>query len=80
MTTAIIDYGSGNLRSVMKACEYVAPNEKILLTSNAKEVAQADHIILPGVGAYGDCARGLAALDGMIDTLSEQVLTKKTNF
>lgn len=77
---AIIDYGSGNIRSVAKAFEYVAGDKTILVTSDAKEVARAERIVLPGVGAFGDCMRGLQALEGMIPTLNEQVHVKKIPF
>ncbi len=80
MTVAIIDYGSGNLRSVAKAFEHVAGGKKILVTNSAKELAAVDRIVLPGVGAYGDCMRGLLALPGMVEALNEQVLQKKKNF
>lgn len=80
MTLAIIDYGSGNLRSVAKAFEHVAGGTKILVTSDAKEVAAASHIVLPGVGAYGDCMRGLSTVSGMVETLDEQVLQQKKPF
>jgi glutamine amidotransferase len=80
MTLAIIDYGSGNLRSVAKAFEHVSGGQKILVTSDAKELAAASHIVLPGVGAYGDCMRGLGALPGMVDALNEQVISKQKNF
>ena len=78
MTIAIIDYGSGNLRSAQKAFERVASElsltSEVILTAQATDVAAADYIILPGVGAFADCAAGLAALDGMTDALSEAVL------
>ncbi len=81
MTVAIIDYGSGNLRSVAKAFERVADDKKIIhITSNPADLAAASHIVLPGVGAYADCMRGLSALPGMLDALCEQVLTKKKPF
>lgn len=75
----IIDYGSGNLRSVAKAFEHVL-GQKVLVTSNAADLAAATHIVLPGVGAFGDCAAGLRALDGMVEALEEQVLQKKKPF
>ncbi|MFI4947946.1 MAG: imidazole glycerol phosphate synthase subunit HisH, partial [Alphaproteobacteria bacterium] len=69
MTTAIIDYGSGNLRSAAKAFERAAAEsgvaEMILVTSRPEEVAVADRIVLPGVGAFADCRRGLAAVPGL---------------
>lgn len=80
MTLAIIDYGSGNLRSVAKAFEHVAGDKKIVVTSKAGDLAAASHIVLPGVGAYGDCMKGLQALPGMLDALNECVLEKKSYF
>lgn len=84
MTIAIIDYGSGNLRSVANAFERVTIKEElnraVEVTADPDRVARADHIMLPGVGAFGDCARGLRALPGMIDALEEAVLGKGRPF
>ena len=78
MTIAIIDYGSGNLRSAQKSFERVASElslkSEVMLTANAADVVAADHIVLPGVGAFADCAAGLDALDGMKEALRERVL------
>ena len=80
----IIDYGAGNLRSVAKAFEYVARKEKfstdIVVTKKAEIVKNADHIILPGQGAFGDCMNGLQSLDGMVEVLEESVLQKSKPF
>ena len=69
MRVAIIDYGSGNLRSATKAFERAAHEAGIAaeidLTDDAERVRTADRIVLPGVGAYADCAAGLHAVDGM---------------
>ena len=73
MTVAIIDYGSGNLRSAAKAFERIA-DEPVLVTADADAVARADRIVLPGVGAFGDCRRGLDAVDGMVDALQAAVI------
>ncbi len=54
---AIIDYGAGNLRSVQKACQLLGAEAEI--TSDAKIIEKADHVILPGVGAFGDCMQSL---------------------
>ena len=54
---AIIDYGAGNLRSVQKACEAVGA--EAVITADKDVIAQADHVILPGVGAFGDCMQSL---------------------
>ncbi|MGB0671384.1 MAG: imidazole glycerol phosphate synthase subunit HisH [Rhodospirillales bacterium] len=83
-TVAIIDYGSGNLRSAAKAFERAAReaalSAHILVTADAERVAAADRIVLPGVGAFGDCRAGLAALPGMIEALNEAVLAKARPF
>ena len=70
MSVAIIDYGSGNLHSAAKAFERAtrasADPQKIMVTSDPEAVYRADRIVLPGVGAFADCRRGLDALDGML--------------
>ncbi len=77
MTTAIVDYGSGNLHSAAKAFERAARehalNETILVTSDPAEIARANRIVLPGVGAFADCRRGLDAVSGMVDALDDAV-------
>ncbi|WP_420548444.1 imidazole glycerol phosphate synthase subunit HisH [Curvivirga sp.] len=73
MTVAIIDYGSGNLRSAAKAFERMS-DEKVIVTSDPKVVEAADHIVLPGVGAYADCRAGLRAVEGMEDALQKTVI------
>jgi len=80
----IIDYGSGNLHSAQKAFERAAREREIAaeikLSSRVEDVASADRIVLPGVGAFGDCRLGLAAVPGMIETLNEVVLGKARPF
>ena len=70
MRVAIIDYGSGNLRSATKAFERAAREAgiaaEIELTADAERVRTADRIVLPGVGAYADCRAGLDAVAGMV--------------
>ena len=75
MTTAIVDYGSGNLRSAEKALSRVAagPGERILVTADPAAVAAADRVVLPGVGAFADCRRGLEAIPGMVEALEGHV-------
>lgn len=83
MSTAIIDYGSGNLRSVEKALERAASNVgagDVFVSADADKVAKADRILLPGVGAFADCKQGLDALDGMIDVLQDRVRKQGTPF
>lgn len=84
MRVAIIDYGSGNLKSVAKAFERavsdMGANIHVDVTSEAQSVLAADHIVLPGVGAYADCRRGLDAVPGMVDALTEAVHHKARPF
>jgi glutamine amidotransferase len=60
-TIAVVDYGMGNLRSVSKALEHVAPNDRVAVTSDAAEIAAADRVVFPGQGAMPDCMRELDA-------------------
>ncbi|MGQ2907746.1 MAG: imidazole glycerol phosphate synthase subunit HisH [Aliihoeflea sp.] len=84
MRVAIIDYGSGNLRSATKAFERAGreggTNAQIELTDDAARVASADRIVLPGVGAYADCRRGLDAVPGMVEALTEAVIARGRPF
>lgn len=84
MRVAIIDYGSGNLKSVAKAFERavrdMGSSIHVDVTSDAQTVLSADHIVLPGVGAYADCRRGLDAVPGMVDALTEVVQHKARPF
>jgi len=84
MRVAIIDYGSGNLRSATKAFERAAREAGITaeidLTDKAERVAGADRIVLPGVGAYADCRRGLDAVPGMVEALRDAVEAKARPF
>lgn len=77
----IIDYGSGNLQSVYNAIESVKPdNCQVKISNNSQDLKFATHIILPGVGAFGNCIAGLSAIDGMIEELKNQVLVNKKPF
>ena len=58
-TIAIIDYGMSNLSSVVKAIEYIAPNEKVIVSSNAVEIDNSDKIIFPGQGAAKNCMKSI---------------------
>ena len=77
MRVAIVDYGSGNLHSARKAFERAAAESgaaaSIEVTSEPERLRFADRIVLPGVGAFADCARGLAAVPGLADALRESV-------
>ena len=84
MTVAIIDYGSGNLRSAAKAFERAAretgADRDVRVTADPETVLAADRIVLPGVGAFGECRRGLHAVDGMPEALVEAVERRGTPF
>ena len=83
-SVVIIDYGSGNLHSAAKAFERAALesgiSSTIRVTSDTDEVRAADRIVLPGVGAFADCRRGLDAVPGMVDVLEEVVRGKGRPF
>jgi glutamine amidotransferase len=75
---AIVDYGSGNLRSAAKAFERAVGeaglDAEVRVTADPADVLRADHVVLPGVGAFADCRRGLDAVPGMVDALRQAVL------
>ncbi|MGE0716004.1 MAG: imidazole glycerol phosphate synthase subunit HisH [Alphaproteobacteria bacterium] len=77
MTVAVVDYGSGNLRSAAKAVARAAResghDQPVLVTADPDAVRGADRIVLPGVGAFGDCRHGLDAVGGMVEALEEAV-------
>ncbi len=77
MSVAVVDYGSGNLRSAAKACERAASEVgldlNVVITGSADIVRAARHVVLPGQGAFADCRNGLAAVPGMIAALVEHV-------
>jgi glutamine amidotransferase len=84
VTVAIVDYGSGNLHSAAKAFERAAresaDGQQIVVTRDPEAVRRADRVVLPGVGAFADCRRGLDAVPGMIDALRETVRQKGRPF
>ena len=84
MSVAIVDYGSGNLHSAAKAFERAARNagldQPITVTDNPAVVASADRVVLPGVGTFADCRRGLDAVSGMVAALEEAVRRKGRPF
>lgn len=73
MTIALIDYGAGNLHSVHNAL-IAAGARDVAVTADPETVRGADRVVLPGVGAFGACAAGLRAIDGMVDAMEERVL------
>jgi len=84
MRVAIIDYGSGNLRSATKAFERAAREAgiraEVALTADAERVRSADRVVLPGVGAYADCRAGLDAVPGMVEAITEIAVEKARPF
>jgi glutamine amidotransferase len=84
MRVAIIDYGSGNLRSAVKAFERASREAGIAAgiepTADAERVRMADRVVLPGVGAYADCRAGLDAVPGMVEAIEEAVTGKGRPF
>lgn len=83
-TTAVVDYGSGNLHSAGKALERAARehdvDSRIFVTSDPSVVAAADRVVLPGVGAFGDCHAGLVAVPGLKEALGKAVLERRRPF
>lgn len=84
MSLAIVDYGSGNLHSAHKALERAATaadfKGKIKVTSDPEDVLAADRLVLPGVGAFADCRRGLEAVPGLLEALTEATQIKARPF
>lgn len=84
MEVAIVDYGSGNLRSAAKAFERVVAEQNlphgIVVTNDPHVVAQADRVVLPGVGAFADCHAGLKAVPGMVEALVQRVRVQAAPF
>ena len=77
MSVVIVDYGSGNLHSAAKAFERAAHDaaldQPIVVTDDPAVVARADRVVLPGVGAFADCRRGLDAVAGMVEAIEDAV-------
>src|SRR5262249_57845774 len=84
VTVAIIDYGSGNLHSAKKAFERAAReaglDAAICVTRDPDLVGRAERVVLPGVGAFADCRRGLDTISGLIDALTETVRRRARPF
>ncbi len=80
----IIDYGSGNLASAVKAFSHVIAQHglaaEVAVSDKAEDVLAADRIVLPGQGAFGDCAKNLRASEGMVEALEDAVLNKGRPF
>ena len=81
MNIAIIDYGSGNISSVINSFKTVCASQnveiKIEVTSDLKTILNSDKIILPGQGSFKNCAESLEKIEGLKNTLNEFVIIKK---
>ena len=82
MDVAIVDYGSGNLHSAAKAFERAARDtgHRVTVTSDPDAIRRAERIVLPGVGAFADCRRGLDSVPGMVEALDEEVIGRGKPF
>jgi len=84
MRVGIIDYGSGNIRSVYKSFEKAAllldSDIEIVIIDNIKKLRRMDKIVLPGVGAFADCMQGLKNINGLIELLNTMVLKESKTF
>ena len=84
MYVGIIDYGSGNIRSVFKSFEkaasLVSSKVKIKVINNCEELKELEKIVLPGVGAFADCMQGLKNKPGLLDVIKRKVLEEKKPF
>lgn len=84
MSVAIVDYGSGNLHSAQKAFERAAREAGLVMavqvTSDPADVLDAERVVLPGVGAFADCRRGLDSVPGMVEALTETVMGRGRPF
>ncbi len=75
MAIAIVDYGMGNVRSVQKAIEHVAPNDQVFLTDDATLISEADRVVFPGQGAMGACMQALNE-HGLVDVIKQAAQEK----
>ncbi len=80
MKIVIIDYGSGNIKSVVNALTLLKGGNEIILSNKSSDVRAANYLILPGVGAFADCMQGLKAQEGLIEEIRNQVLKEKKPF
>ena len=84
MKLVIIDYGSGNLKSVENAFKFCVTSNNlrfsIEVSDSLNSISKADHLVLPGVGSFPDCKKGLQKIDGLIDFLTNEVINKRKKF
>ena len=77
--SVIVDYGSGNLKSVFNAFKHASSGD-VSVTHDFRDLSLSSHIILPGVGSFADCMKGLVSLPGVIETLQDEVIKNKKPF
>ena len=80
MKCVVVDYGSGNVRSVLRGLERVSVRHEITLSDDPKTIAEADHLVLPGVGAFAHCAESLKARAGVPEALHQQAIVRQKPF
>ena len=80
MKIFIIDYGAGNVESVFNALKTINDQLNIIISSDINEINSATHLILPGVGAFGDCINGLKISQGFIGEMRKQIVQEKKPF
>jgi glutamine amidotransferase len=80
MKIVVIDYGAGNVESVINALSLVKGDAEVVLSNKISDLKSANHLILPGVGAFGDCMTGLKSIEGFLPELRKQILTEKKPF
>ncbi len=80
MKIVIIDYGSGNLQSVVNALESLKTGHEIVISARKEDLKKATHIILPGVGAFGDCMAGLKVQEGFAEEMRYQAVVEQKPF
>ena len=80
MSILIIDYGAGNIESMKNALQLVKADAQIIISNKLEDLEKADHLILPGVGNFGDCMNCLKKIEGLIPQIKKQVLQNKKPF
>jgi glutamine amidotransferase len=80
MKVVIVDYNAGNVESVFNALSLAGAGVEVKISNKISDLKSATHIILPGVGAFGDCMNNLKAVEGLIAELRRQILSEKKPF
>ncbi len=80
MKIVIVDYGAGNVQSVLNAFLEIGQNNEIFISNKISEIRSANYLVLPGVGAFGDCMEGLKSVEGLLPELHNQINKEKKPF